>query len=235
MLLSCGNVELRGFEPLTSCMPCLAVSSDGIALGRITAGQTDIGVWVRRAVSAVAWGRCHLICHWLQDLSLRNTGSLVLPNPGCGQDHSATTGDSGAGTGIGERPLPLPVKVRCYGDVRDQHGGGAIGRRPGGGVAIMSRRGRGRGRPLRQGWCHLVPHHVGLGIAVQHQDRRPRPGHPPADTVAVDIDVDRVKPVQQSGHCHPPIRSMRTAGRPESGPSLVGRRRQGPPRASRPM
>jgi hypothetical protein len=25
---------------------------------------------------------------------------------------------------------------------------------------------------LRQGWCHLVPHHVGLGIAVQHQDRR---------------------------------------------------------------
>jgi hypothetical protein len=25
---------------------------------------------------------------------------------------------------------------------------------------------------LRQGWCRLVPHHVGLGIAVQHQDRR---------------------------------------------------------------
>lgn len=28
----------------TSCMPCLAVSSDDIALGRITAGQADIGV-----------------------------------------------------------------------------------------------------------------------------------------------------------------------------------------------
>jgi hypothetical protein len=43
-LQACNLVELRGFDPLTSCMPCLAVSSDGIALGRITAGQTDIGV-----------------------------------------------------------------------------------------------------------------------------------------------------------------------------------------------
>ena len=34
------SVELRGFEPLTSCMPCLVVLSDGIALGRITADQT---------------------------------------------------------------------------------------------------------------------------------------------------------------------------------------------------
>jgi hypothetical protein len=32
-------VELRGFEPLTSCMPCLTVSSDGIVLGRVTALQ----------------------------------------------------------------------------------------------------------------------------------------------------------------------------------------------------
>ena len=43
-LLTAKIVELRGFEPLTSCMPCLAVSSDGIALSRIAAGQTDIGV-----------------------------------------------------------------------------------------------------------------------------------------------------------------------------------------------
>jgi hypothetical protein len=34
MPLSCDNVELRGFEPLTSCMPCLAVSSGGVSLGR---------------------------------------------------------------------------------------------------------------------------------------------------------------------------------------------------------
>jgi hypothetical protein len=42
--LTCGNVELRGFEPLTSCMPCLADSSDGIVLSRFTADQVDIRV-----------------------------------------------------------------------------------------------------------------------------------------------------------------------------------------------
>jgi hypothetical protein len=34
MPVSCGNVELRGFEPLTPCMPCLAASSGGVLLGR---------------------------------------------------------------------------------------------------------------------------------------------------------------------------------------------------------
>ena len=38
MPVSCGNVELRLFEPLTSCMPCLADSSDGVLLGRSRAG-----------------------------------------------------------------------------------------------------------------------------------------------------------------------------------------------------
>jgi hypothetical protein len=47
-------VELRGFEPLTFCMPFMAILSDRIGSGRVTAGQNDIGVWVRRAVSAVA-------------------------------------------------------------------------------------------------------------------------------------------------------------------------------------
>src|SRR6266700_3984530 len=42
----------------------MPVSSDGVALGRLTAGQIDIGVWVRRAASAFAWRRCHLLCHW---------------------------------------------------------------------------------------------------------------------------------------------------------------------------
>jgi hypothetical protein len=59
----------------------MPVSSDVIGLGRITAGRSDISVWVRRAVSAVAWSRSHLICHWLQASSLPNTGSLVVPNP----------------------------------------------------------------------------------------------------------------------------------------------------------
>jgi hypothetical protein len=47
------TVELRGFEPLTFCMPCLAAPSDVIALGRITAGQEDICVWGRRALSGL--------------------------------------------------------------------------------------------------------------------------------------------------------------------------------------
>jgi hypothetical protein len=56
-------VELRGFEPLTSCMPCLPDPSGGVALGRVTAGRKESEVWVRRAASAVVLGRCHLICH----------------------------------------------------------------------------------------------------------------------------------------------------------------------------
>jgi len=31
-------VELRGFEPLTFCMPCMPVSSDGVAACRVVAG-----------------------------------------------------------------------------------------------------------------------------------------------------------------------------------------------------
>ena len=40
------GISLAGgsIEPLTSCMPCLTVSSDAVVLGRITAGQTDIRV-----------------------------------------------------------------------------------------------------------------------------------------------------------------------------------------------
>jgi len=50
---SIGSVELRGFEPLTPSMPCMPVPSDAIGLGRITAGQRDISVWLRRAPSAM--------------------------------------------------------------------------------------------------------------------------------------------------------------------------------------
>jgi hypothetical protein len=46
----------------------MPVPSDGIASNLITAGQGNIGVWVRRAVSVAAWSRCHLVCHWLRDL-----------------------------------------------------------------------------------------------------------------------------------------------------------------------
>ena len=38
-------MELRGFEPLTFCMPCMVVSSDQVRLGPVLAGQSDYVVW----------------------------------------------------------------------------------------------------------------------------------------------------------------------------------------------
>jgi hypothetical protein len=58
-------VELRGFEPLTFCMPCMPVSSDGVTIGPVTAGQGLSSIWGRLARSGVAWGRWHLLCHLL--------------------------------------------------------------------------------------------------------------------------------------------------------------------------
>ena len=42
--------------------------SAAIALSRIIAVQRDTGVRVCRGGSVVAWSRCHLLGHWLQDL-----------------------------------------------------------------------------------------------------------------------------------------------------------------------
>ena len=48
----------------------MTILSDDVALSRVTAGQRNRGVRVRRALSAVAWRRCHLVCHcsrpWLR-------------------------------------------------------------------------------------------------------------------------------------------------------------------------
>src|SRR5882724_2676054 len=53
----------------------LAVTPSGrsVGMGRASrrgkpAGRRNTCVWVCRAVSAAAWGRCHLVCHWLQDI-----------------------------------------------------------------------------------------------------------------------------------------------------------------------
>jgi hypothetical protein len=52
MPLTWENVELRGFEPLTFCMPCLTVSSGNVGQGRVTARQSNGLVWVGLAASA---------------------------------------------------------------------------------------------------------------------------------------------------------------------------------------
>ena len=82
----------------------MPVSSDGVAIGLITAVQTDTGVWVRRAVSAVARSRCHLVCHWLRDLLPSKYRLVGHAEPRSRRDHSATTGGPGAGTGVGAAP-----------------------------------------------------------------------------------------------------------------------------------
>src|ERR1700688_866064 len=82
----------------------MPVSSDGVAIGLITAVQTDTGIWVRRAVSAVARSRCHLVCHWLRDLLPSKYRLVGHAEPRSRRDHSATTGGPGAGTGVGAAP-----------------------------------------------------------------------------------------------------------------------------------
>ena len=58
------RVELRGFEPLTFCMPCSRVSSDGVVLGLVTAVQSGSDVWGRLARSGEIWGRWYLVWSW---------------------------------------------------------------------------------------------------------------------------------------------------------------------------
>jgi len=47
-------VELWGFEPQTSCMPCLAIPSGTVALGLIPGGQAGGTVWLRPGQSGAA-------------------------------------------------------------------------------------------------------------------------------------------------------------------------------------
>ena len=60
------SVELRGFEPLTFCMPCSRVSSDDVVLGPVTALQSSSNVWGRLARS----GKSGVVGPWF--------------GPGCG-------------------------------------------------------------------------------------------------------------------------------------------------------
>ena len=72
-------VELRGFEPLTFCMPCIPVSSDHIALGPIAAGESGFNVWGRLAQSGGIWGRWHLVRHWISGPPSRGASCRSAP------------------------------------------------------------------------------------------------------------------------------------------------------------
>ena len=69
-------VELRGFEPLTFCMPCSTILSDDVALGPVTALQSRFSVWLRLVGSGGIWGRWCLVWYWLPDLQV--TGGLAM-------------------------------------------------------------------------------------------------------------------------------------------------------------
>jgi len=47
----------------------LAFTSADVPLSRVTARQADGLVWLGLTASAAAWGRCHLVCHWLRGLT----------------------------------------------------------------------------------------------------------------------------------------------------------------------
>jgi len=64
-------VELRGFEPLTFCMPCSTVSSDGVVLHPVTALQSRFSVWIRLVRFDGVWGRWDLVWSWLPTLGSR--------------------------------------------------------------------------------------------------------------------------------------------------------------------
>jgi hypothetical protein len=58
-------VELRGFEPLTFCMPCIRVSSDSVGLGPVAVVQSGSNVGGRLARSGGILGRWYLVWSWL--------------------------------------------------------------------------------------------------------------------------------------------------------------------------
>src|SRR5262249_49648156 len=62
--LTCQNVELRGLEPLASCMPCLTSSSGMVRDGQGHAGQTRFAIWPGQESTGVGWARSHLVSHW---------------------------------------------------------------------------------------------------------------------------------------------------------------------------
>jgi hypothetical protein len=84
-------VELRGFEPRTSCMPFLAEPSGGVEVGRGLALQSGLAVRLRPAASEAVCVRSHLVSHWSlgtssQDMRLcANRIGIALMSVGTGQ------------------------------------------------------------------------------------------------------------------------------------------------------
>jgi len=69
-------VELRGFEPLTFCMPCSTIPSEDVALGPVPADQNGSNIRGRLARSGGIWARRSLVWSWVIRLPV-NEGATV--------------------------------------------------------------------------------------------------------------------------------------------------------------
>ena len=58
------TVELRGLEPLASCMLFLAILSGTVAGSRMPAVQSRCAVRMCPSLPAAVWVRSHLVSHW---------------------------------------------------------------------------------------------------------------------------------------------------------------------------
>ena len=120
----------------------MPVPSDTVASSLITAVQRDLGVWVRRAVSAVAWRRCHLLCHWpLSDAKIRAVSPAVAAPrpPGVLDDAGQNAWRPGLRLAYGFSHGPvLPVRRRMGSRPRQAHS------RPGGAAVLSGMGDRGR-------------------------------------------------------------------------------------------
>jgi len=76
------KVELWGFEPQTSCMPCLTIPSGTVALRRIPAGQAARTVRHRRSQADAVCLRCHFsVAGSAASASPRSAPELPAPCP----------------------------------------------------------------------------------------------------------------------------------------------------------
>ena len=64
-------VELRGLEPLASCMPCLTNPSGVVRDGQSCPGPYCFAVRRQPAPDGMVWARSHLVSHWVSGPHLR--------------------------------------------------------------------------------------------------------------------------------------------------------------------
>ena len=60
------KVELRGLEPLASCMPSMTSPSGMVRDGRVYPGQSRVPVRYGPEPTGMDWARSHWISHWPQ-------------------------------------------------------------------------------------------------------------------------------------------------------------------------